>query len=284
MVETKQELKLEEIALDATFIPENVSADKALRLLLAEHIQLCVVVDEFGSVVGVLAMEDIIESILGQEIFEHDDLAVDMRELAKKLHESKKVKKGKISSVKLGNIYSKRDWGYAMDYVDAMWRMLQQKKPDDFVISTGTTYTVKSFVNKAAKHFDFDLIWKGKGLNEKAYDKNSKKLIVKIDKNYFRPCEVNSLIGDSTKAFKELGWSAKISLEDLVSDMIKHDKELAKKEALLIKKGFDLQIPTCTRAVSGAIKRRVIAAWHVGNLLRLCAGFAHAVSARPVAE
>ena len=86
MVETKQELKLEEIALDATFIPENVSADKALRLLLAEHIQLCVVVDEFGSVVGVLAMEDIIESILGQEIFEHDDIAVDMRELAKRKH------------------------------------------------------------------------------------------------------------------------------------------------------------------------------------------------------
>ncbi len=137
-----------------------------------------------------------------------------------------RVKFNLIPYVRLGNIYSKRDWGYSKDYVGAMWKMMQQKKPDDYVISSGSTNTVKSFVNKAAKHFDFDLIWKGKGLNEKAFDKNSKKLIVKIDKNYFRPTEVNYLYGDSSKAKKILKWSPKTSINELIRIMC--DYELSK--------------------------------------------------------
>tara|TARA_Y100000816_G_C26092998_1_gene577896 strand:- start:418 stop:1437 length:1020 start_codon:yes stop_codon:yes gene_type:complete len=137
-----------------------------------------------------------------------------------------RVKFNLIPYIRLGNIYSKRDWGYSKDYVGAMWKMMQQKKPDDYVISSGSTNTVKSFVNKAAKHFDFDLIWKGKGLNEKAYDKNSKKLIVKIDKNYFRPTEVNYLYGDSSKAKKILKWSPKSSINELIRIMC--DYELSK--------------------------------------------------------
>tara|TARA_B100001093_G_scaffold382414_1_gene367966 strand:- start:3727 stop:4749 length:1023 start_codon:yes stop_codon:yes gene_type:complete len=140
-----------------------------------------------------------------------------------------KVKKGKISLVKLGNIYSKRDWGYAMDYVDAMWRMLQQKKPDDFVISTGTTYTVKSFVNKAAKELGFDLIWKGKGIKEKAIDKKTNKTIVKIDKEFFRPTEVNYLYGDSRKAKKILKWAPKTNLNDLIKIMCDYEMSKSKK-------------------------------------------------------
>ena len=120
-----------------------------------------------------------------------------------------KVKFNIIPSLSLGNIYTKRDWGYSKDYVQAMWKMLQQKKPNDFVISSGVTHTVKFFVNEAAKEFGYELFWKGKGLNEKAYDKKTNKLIVKIDKKYFRPTEVNYLYGDSKKAKKVLKWLPK---------------------------------------------------------------------------
>ncbi len=130
-----------------------------------------------------------------------------------------KVKFNKISSVRLGNIYAKRDWGYSEDYVEAMWMMLQQKKPEDFVISSGKTYTVKDFINKAANHYGFNLIWVGKGLKEKAMDKKTKKTIVKIDKKYFRPTEVNYLYGDSTKAKKILKWSPKTNIDELIKKM-----------------------------------------------------------------
>ncbi len=144
----------------------------------------------------------------------------------------------------MGNIDAVRDWGHAKDYVNIQWEILQQDKPDDYVIATGRKASVREFIELAAKELNWGgIIWEGKGFDEIGRRADNKNVVIKIDKNYFRPCEVNSLIGDSTKAFKELGWSAKISLEDLVSDMIKHDKELAKKEALLIKKGFDLQIP-----------------------------------------
>ncbi len=137
-----------------------------------------------------------------------------------------RVKSNIIPFVKLGNIYSKRDWGYSEDYVGAMWKMLQQKKPDDYVISSGSTNTVKSFVNKAAKHFDLDLIWKGRGLNEKAIDKSTKKVIVKIDKKYFRPTEVNFLFGDASKAKKILKWSPRTNINELIKKMC--DYELKK--------------------------------------------------------
>ena len=134
-----------------------------------------------------------------------------------------KVKYNLIPSVKLGNIYSKRDWGYSKDYVEAMWKMLQQKNANDFVISSGMTTTVKSFVNKAAKYFDFDLIWKGQGINEKAYDKKNNKLIIKIDKKFFRPTEVNYLFGNTKKANQILKWKPKTSLEDLIKIMCEYE-------------------------------------------------------------
>lgn len=137
-----------------------------------------------------------------------------------------KVKHNIIPNIKLGNIYSKRDWGFAKDYVEVMWKMLQLKTPDDFVISSGKTYTVKSFVNKAAKEFGYNLFWSGKGLNEKAYDKQTKKLIVGIDKNYFRPTEVNFLCGDSLKAKKILNWNPRTDLNQLIKIMC--DFEMSK--------------------------------------------------------
>mgnify|MGYP001272155069 CR=1 FL=1 len=135
-----------------------------------------------------------------------------------------RIKNDKISYLKLGNIYSKRDWGYSKDYVGAMWKMLQLKKADDFVISSGKTYTVKEFVNRAAKNFDFDLTWHGNGINEKAIDKKTKKTIVKIDKNYFRPTEVNYLYGNSKKAKKVLKWSPKTDIDELIRIMCDYEK------------------------------------------------------------
>ena len=137
-----------------------------------------------------------------------------------------KVKYRKLSKLKLGNIYSKRDWGFALDYVEAIWLMLQQKKPDDFVISSGKTYTVKTFVDKAAKNFGFDLRWKGNYLQEKAIDINTGKVIVAIDKKFFRPTEVNYLYGDSNKAKKILKWSPKTNLNELIKKMC--DYEISK--------------------------------------------------------
>ena len=118
------------------------------------------------------------------------------------------------------------------------WKILQQENPDDFVIATGRKASVREFIELASIEIGWGgIIWEGKGLDEIGRRADNKDIVIKIDKNYFRPCEVNSLVGDSSKALKDLGWSPKISLEDLVSDMIKHDKELAK-EALLIKKGL----------------------------------------------
>ncbi|MDC3085788.1 GDP-mannose 4,6-dehydratase [Pelagibacteraceae bacterium] len=119
----------------------------------------------------------------------------------------------------MGNIYAKRDWGYSLDYVEAMWKMLQQNKPDDFVISSGVNYTVKTFVNKVAEFLGFNLEWKGNGLNERAIDKKSKKVIVKIKKNLFRPIEIRSTFGNSSKAKKILKWEPKTDFNTLVQIM-----------------------------------------------------------------
>ena len=116
-----------------------------------------------------------------------------------------RIKKNKQKTLYLGNLYSKRDWGHAKDYVEAMWLMLQQKKPIDLVIATGKQSTVKNFVNKVSKKLNMKIIWKGKGISEKAVDQNGK-TIVACDKNYYRPLEVNSLLGDSKKARKILNW------------------------------------------------------------------------------
>ena len=134
-----------------------------------------------------------------------------------------KVKYKSLPCILLGNIYAKRDWGYSADYVEAMWMMLQQKNADDFVIFSGTTYTVKEFINKAAKYYGFNLIWRGKGLNERAVDRKTNRTIVKIDKKFFRPTEVNFLYGNSSKAKTILKWSPKTNINELIKKMCDHE-------------------------------------------------------------
>ena len=119
----------------------------------------------------------------------------------------------------LGNLNAKRDWGHAKDYVEAMWLMLQQDEPDDYVIATGLQYSVKDFINEAAPYFGFNLEWMGEGLDEIAIDKGTKKTVIAVSDKYFRPTEVESLLGDATKAKKVLGWEPKIKFKELVEDM-----------------------------------------------------------------
>ena len=121
----------------------------------------------------------------------------------------------------LGNLYSKRDWGHARDYVFAMWKMLQRNKPDDYVIATGQQYSVKEFINFTAKELGIVIQWKGRGINEKGYWNN--KCIIEIDKEYFRPTEVNSLKGDSSKARKLLGWKPNTNIKSLIKEMIEFE-------------------------------------------------------------
>ncbi len=123
----------------------------------------------------------------------------------------------------LGNLYSKRDWGHARDYVEAMWKMLQQKKPDDYVIATGQTITIKEFVNKAAKKIGFKIKWLGKGINEKAVNIENKKIIIECRKRYFRPVEVDYLKGNAQRAKKLLKWYPKTSIDNLIDEMIQHE-------------------------------------------------------------
>jgi len=135
----------------------------------------------------------------------------------------KEIHAGKNIVLELGNIYAKRDWGHAKDYVEAMWLILQNKIPEDFVISTSKTISVKTFVNKVATKLGIKIYWRGRGLNEKAYEKKTNKLIVKINKKYYRPTEVDFLRGDYKKAKRILNWEPKISIDGLIEDMIKHD-------------------------------------------------------------
>jgi len=129
----------------------------------------------------------------------------------------------------LGNLYSKRDWGHAREYVEAMWLMLQQKNPEDFVISTGLQINIKQFVNLVLKELKMNVIWRGHGINEKAYDEKGN-LIIACDKAYYRPLEVNSLLGSSKKAYKKLGWKPKTKVKELIKEMVSEElKSLDKK-------------------------------------------------------
>jgi len=130
-----------------------------------------------------------------------------------------KIKRGEQKKLYLGNLDAKRDWGYAKDYVEVMWLMLQQNQPDDFVIATGESHSVREFAEEASKYFGFELQWKGKGLEEKGIDVNSGKTIIEIDENYFRPAEVEFLLGDATKAKQKLGWETKVKFKELVKIM-----------------------------------------------------------------
>jgi GDPmannose 4,6-dehydratase len=119
----------------------------------------------------------------------------------------------------LGNLNAKRDWGHAKDYAEAMWLMLQQDSPEDYVIATGQQYSVREFVEKSADYFGMDIEWRGEGLDEIGIDKNTGRVVIKVDDKYFRPAEVESLLGDATKAKEQLGWEPKISFNELVEDM-----------------------------------------------------------------
>lgn len=129
----------------------------------------------------------------------------------------------KQSVLKLGNLDAKRDWGHARDYVEGMWRMLQQDKPDDYVLATGETHTVREFAEKAFRRAGIELVWTGKGVNEKGVCKKTGKELVVVDERYFRPTEVDLLLGDPSKAERELGWRRKTDFEALVNGMVESD-------------------------------------------------------------
>ena len=131
----------------------------------------------------------------------------------------KDVVDGKEDCIRLGNLYSKRDWGHSKDYVKGMWLMLQADKPDDYVLATGETTSVKEFVNMAFAQKGVELMWYHSGLKEVAIDTASMKVVVRVDPKYFRPCEVDLLLGDSTKAHEQLGWTPEHDLKSLVVDM-----------------------------------------------------------------
>jgi GDPmannose 4,6-dehydratase len=130
-----------------------------------------------------------------------------------------KISVGLQDCLYLGNLNAKRDWGHAKDFVEAMWIMLQQDEPDDYVIATGVQYSVKDFVEEAAPYFGMKIVWMGEGLNEFGYDLNTKKEVIRVDPKYFRPAEVETLLGDASKAKEKLGWEPKISFKQLVEDM-----------------------------------------------------------------
>lgn len=139
-----------------------------------------------------------------------------------------KIKLGLQDNLQLGNLDAKRDWGYAKEYVEAMWLMLQQEKPGDLVIATGETHTIREFIEFSCKELEIPLMWEGEGINEVGKDKNTGKIIIKINPRYFRPTEVDLLLGDATKAKEKIGWEAKVKFEELVKIMVKHDYNLIK--------------------------------------------------------
>jgi GDPmannose 4,6-dehydratase len=140
--------------------------------------------------------------------------------------------------IHLGNLDAKRDWGHAKDFVRAQWLILQQSQPDDFVIATGEQHSVRHFVEQAGEHLGMKIAWRGSGLDEVGVDINSGNVVVRIDPHYFRPTEVETLLGDSSKARKTLGWSPEISFSELVAEMVQADLAIAKRDALIAKEGY----------------------------------------------
>ena len=134
-----------------------------------------------------------------------------------------KILKGTESKLVMGNIDSKRDWGYAKDYVYGMWLMLQQDKPDDFVLATGETHTVREFIEKAFALRGFEIAWRGSAETEIGYDTKTGRELIFVDPKYYRPTEVDILLGNPTKAAKELGWTSQTSFDELVRLMVDHD-------------------------------------------------------------
>ncbi len=149
---------------------------------------------------------------------------------------------GNLDCLYLGNLNAKRDWGFAGDYVEAMWLMLQQEKPDDFVIATGRTTAVRDFVALAFKEIGIDIVWNGSGLEETGADAKTGKILVRVDPRYFRPTEVDLLLGDPSKAYRTLGWKPKVTLEELAHLMVASDLELARKNKLLLDNHFAIEV------------------------------------------
>jgi GDPmannose 4,6-dehydratase len=141
-----------------------------------------------------------------------------------------RIRAGKEDMLYLGNLDAKRDWGYAKDYVEAMWKMLQQDTPKDYVIATGEAHSVREFAEEAGRLLNFDIQWRGTGLAEEGFDSKSGKKLIKIDPKYFRPTEVEVLIGDPTKAKQELQWSTKTTFNELVKIMVEADYEVAQRK------------------------------------------------------
>jgi GDPmannose 4,6-dehydratase len=152
-----------------------------------------------------------------------------------------RIKTGLQDKLYMGNIDSKRDWGFAGDYVELMWLMMQQDEPDDYVMATGVTTTVRDFITMAFKEGGMKLRWEGSGVNEKAFDAATGKVLVEIDPRYFRPAEVELLIGDPSKATAKLGWKPKVQLPELVNMMVKNDIHLAEKEVHLRTGGYEVK-------------------------------------------
>lgn len=151
-----------------------------------------------------------------------------------------RIKLGLQERFFLGNLDARRDWGHARDYVDGMWRMLQTSEPEDFVLATGENHSVRDFVEAVARHLDMEIDWRGRGAEEVGVDTATGRQIIGIDKRYYRPTEVDSLLGDYTKAREKLGWKPTILFADLAAEMAAHDLKLAERDAVMRKNGFEV--------------------------------------------
>jgi len=150
-----------------------------------------------------------------------------------------RIKLGLQECLYLGNLNSRRDWGHARDYVEMQWRMLQQDKPEDYVIATGVQNSVRDFVNAAAEELEMQITWQGSGAEEKGMDENGR-TIVAIDPRYYRPAEVETLVGDYSKAREKLGWTPRTTFRELVAEMVREDLKLARRDRLIMKNGYDV--------------------------------------------
>ncbi|SMF96404.1 GDPmannose 4,6-dehydratase [Methylomagnum ishizawai] len=149
-----------------------------------------------------------------------------------------RIKAGMQDRLHLGNLDARRDWGHARDYIEMQWLMLQQPTPDDYVIATGIQHTVREFVETAAEFLDIRLEWRGEGVGEKGYEVGTGRCLVEIDPRYFRPAEVETLLGDPSKAREKLGWTPSISYRQLVEEMVREDMKAAERDALCRREGY----------------------------------------------
>ncbi len=153
------------------------------------------------------------------------------------------IKEGLQDKLYLGNLDAKRDWGHARDYVEGMWRILQQDKPSDYVLATGVTTSIRDFCRMTFEALGYELEFVGKGLDEKGIDKKTGKVLIEVDPRYFRPAEVDLLLGDSSRARKELGWKPTYDLKALVKEMVAEDLKRAQKERIMKENGYEVLIP-----------------------------------------